>query len=176
MTVLDLQCGVLTFAQARAFMTRAQIRAHVDARRWQRPHRGVLVTHNGRLTREQELWVCLLAAPPDSALAGPTAAELDGLRGFESERIWLLVPKGQRLPSRDGVIVKSSASSGRRTYTRCARLAGRPSTGACSTCAAVHAVHVPLAPHCSPLYSSGSPRRRGWARHWLGAGRAFDGR
>lgn len=112
MTVLDLQCGVLPFAQARAFMTRAQIRAHVDARRWQRPHRGVLVTHNGPLTREQELWVCLLAAPPDSALAGPTAAELDGLRGFESERIWLLVPKGQRLPSRDGVIVKSSAQLG----------------------------------------------------------------
>lgn len=60
-------------------------------------------THNGPLTRDQELWACLLGAPPGSALAGPTAAELDGLRGFESDRIWLVVPQGRRRPVADGV-------------------------------------------------------------------------
>lgn len=108
------QCGVLTVAQARTFMTRAQVRTQVDRGRWQRPHRGVLVTHNGPLTREQELWACLLAAPPGSALAGPTAAWLEGLRGFESDEIWLVIPQGQRRQAMDGAVVKWSSQLGPR--------------------------------------------------------------
>lgn len=104
----DTQRGVLTFAQARTFMTRSEIRARVEAGRWQRPHRGVLVTHNGPLTREQELWVCILAAPRGSALAASTAAELEGLRGFESSTTWIVVQHGRRRPERDGVVVLSS--------------------------------------------------------------------
>lgn len=103
MSPAEAQCGVLTVGQARVTMSRGQIRAQLAARRWQRPHRGVLVTHNGPLSREQELWAYLLAAPPGSALAGPTAAELEGLRGFESDRIWLAVPQGLRRMSDDRV-------------------------------------------------------------------------
>lgn len=89
-------------------MTRGEIRARVESGRWQRPYRGVLVTHNGPLTREQELWTCLLAAPRGSALAGPTAASLEGLHGFESTKTWLAVPHGRRRPERDGLVVLSS--------------------------------------------------------------------
>lgn len=89
-------------------MTRGEIRTRVESGRWQRPHRGVLVTHNGPLTREQEHWVCLLVAPSGSALAGPTAAWLEGFRGFESSETWIVVPHGRRRPERDGLVTLSS--------------------------------------------------------------------
>ncbi|GAA5123306.1 hypothetical protein [Haloechinothrix salitolerans] len=112
MSPFDVQCGVVTVAQALACMSRGQVRARVAAGRWQRPHHGVLVTHNGPLTWEQELWVCLLAAPPGSALAGPTAAQLDGLLGLESRRPWIVVPYGRRKPQRGGVVVLQSRHLG----------------------------------------------------------------
>lgn len=106
------QCGVLKAAQVLTAMTRAEIRANLLAGRWQRPHRGLVVTHNGPLTGEQERWVCLLAAPPGSALAGPTAAQLGGLRGFESEATWIVQPKGRRPLQRSGVVVTWSTRLG----------------------------------------------------------------
>lgn len=93
-------------------MTTGEIRARVASGRWQRPHRGVLVAHNGPLTTEEEMWVCLLAAPPGSALAGPTAAGLEGLRGFESTRTYVVVPHGQRGFRREGVTVLRSSRLG----------------------------------------------------------------
>lgn len=107
-----MQCGVLAVAQALEFLTRAQIRAKLDSGQWQRPARGVLVTHNGKLAPEQRRWVGLLAAPRGSALAGATAAELGGLRGFESDRVWLVVPNGYRLPRLPGAVVLQSGQLG----------------------------------------------------------------
>lgn len=106
------QCGVLSVAQARTFMTRGQIRARLEAGSWQRPYRSVLVTHNGALSGEQRLWACLLAAPSGSALAGPTAAQLGGLYGFESSTVWLVVPHNQQPPRGvDAVLLRSSQLS-----------------------------------------------------------------
>lgn len=99
-------------AQALTFLSRGEIRARVESGRWQRPHRGVLVTHNGPLTPDQEMWVCLLAAPPRSALAGPTAARLEGLRGFESGATWIVVPGGRRKLKRPGTVVLWSTRLG----------------------------------------------------------------
>jgi hypothetical protein len=81
----------------------------VRSGRWSRPHHGVYVLGNGPLTREQERWVCLLAAPQGSALAGLTAAELDGLQGFEVRETHLVVPLKSRTPRRPGLIVKRSS-------------------------------------------------------------------
>lgn len=111
MTAFDT-LEVLSVRQALTTMTRSEIRARVESGRWRRPCRGVLVTHNGPLTREQEIQVCLLAAPPGSALAGPTAAEIDGLAGFESDDLWLTVPYGQRPFRRSGVVVLRSRHLG----------------------------------------------------------------
>ncbi|GGC74984.1 hypothetical protein GCM10011410_30360 [Hoyosella rhizosphaerae] len=54
------------------------------------------LAHNGEPTPHQHLWITVLAAPPGSALGGLTAAHLDGLRGFETERHHLVVPSHAR--------------------------------------------------------------------------------
>jgi hypothetical protein len=65
---------------------------------WQRASRDVVVNHNGPLTSEQKLWVVIKAAPRRSALAGRTATQLSGMKGFESERIYVTVPCGTSMP------------------------------------------------------------------------------
>ena len=82
--------------------TPGAIRAQLAAHRWQRPCRGVLVTHNGPLSLEQRRWVALLHAPAGSVLSGPTAAALDGLVGFESDIIHVTMPPGRRSRSLEG--------------------------------------------------------------------------
>lgn len=102
------QCGVVTCGQLGRLVSADHVRAQLDAERWQRPHRGVVVVHNGPLTAEQELWVAVLAGPPGTVLAGPTAACLGGLRGFESDLIHVLVPAKARTFQHDGVEVGRS--------------------------------------------------------------------
>ncbi len=94
--------GVLTSAAALRHLSEEQLRWKVASGRWQKPARGVLVAQTGPLTDRQLLRVALLAAGPQAALAGLTAARLDGLSGFDdkgkvSDRpIYLLVPYGHR--------------------------------------------------------------------------------
>jgi hypothetical protein len=66
--------------------------------------------HRDPLDRAQRRWVAVLAAGPRAALAGTTAAELDGLRGFADETIHLVVPRGyrSRIPRIPGVQVHES--------------------------------------------------------------------
>jgi very-short-patch-repair endonuclease len=70
----------------------------------------VYVTHNGALSREQELWVCVLAAPTGSVLGGLTAAELDGLANFGVREVHVVVPGGFRKPQRAAMVVHYSNS------------------------------------------------------------------
>jgi hypothetical protein len=103
--------SVLTARRALALHTRGYVRAQLDGRRWQRPARGVVVTHNGPLTEDERLWVALLGAPAGSALAGLTAARLDRFEGFEPGTIDVLVPCGSRKPvPMDGVTFRRSRS------------------------------------------------------------------
>lgn len=102
--LLDLQEGVLTSAQALRHVSRGHLRAQIASRRWQRRHRGIVVTHNGPLTERQQAWASLLAAPPGSVLGGATAAAWDGLRGFEPQAVHVILPQGQRRPLIPGTI------------------------------------------------------------------------
>jgi len=70
---------------------------------WARKARDVFVTHNGPLTRQQQGWVVLSAAPATSALSGLTAAEISGLRGFEPANgvVHVTVPCGTSMPRVD---------------------------------------------------------------------------
>lgn len=54
----------------------------------------MVVAHSGPLTTRQILWVATLWAGPGAALAGLTAARLQGFRGFDekAESIHLLIP------------------------------------------------------------------------------------
>jgi hypothetical protein len=99
---MALRCGVLRLSFAATLYSRSHIRAQLQARRWQRPARSVLVLHNGPLTDDQQLWVALFACPPGSALAGLTSANLDGLQGFDSE-VTVVIPDGGRKPALEWV-------------------------------------------------------------------------
>ena len=78
-------------------MSRQELRWRVTSGRWQRPCYGILLAHSGPMTPRQRLWAALLWAGQGAALAGLTAAGLDGLEGFASRDgtdhpIHLLVP------------------------------------------------------------------------------------
>ena len=70
----------------------------------------MVVTHNGPLTSEQRLWVVVLAAPPGSALSGPTALHLAGFSWAKPDTaIHVTVPRGCRRPGLADVVVHFSA-------------------------------------------------------------------
>ena len=83
-------------------LTYGELRWRIASGRWQRPCKGVVVTHSGPLTDRQALRVALLRAGPMAALAGLTAARLDGFTGFGDNRpaaegaIHLILPAGVR--------------------------------------------------------------------------------
>jgi very-short-patch-repair endonuclease len=83
----------MTTAAAIAWMGRTAVRWQLESGRWQRPCRGVVVTHSGPLSDGQLLWIVLLGAGAGAALAGLTAARLGGLSGFDDGRIHLVVPE-----------------------------------------------------------------------------------
>ncbi|NDL57087.1 hypothetical protein [Phytoactinopolyspora mesophila] len=107
--VIQAQAGVFRLDHVAPFVSREQARHAVRTGKWQRPYRGVFVAHNGELTREQELWVCALAAPAGSALGGLTAAELGGFQQFADQDTYIIIPLKSRPPKRPGLIVKRSS-------------------------------------------------------------------
>jgi hypothetical protein len=80
--LLSRQDGVLRVEAAMKYLTRDALRWRVRSGRWQQPCRGIVVAQSGPLTEIQTLRIAALWAGPGAALAGLTAAALDGLRGF----------------------------------------------------------------------------------------------
>jgi len=90
----------IVFATREAVQRFGRSRLAINLRNgvWQRPERGVIVTHNGpidRATREQ----VLITSNCGSALGGLTALGHDGLAGFSSDLIQLVLRPGARKPS-----------------------------------------------------------------------------
>jgi hypothetical protein len=104
---------VLSATDILRFITRKQLRSQISAGHWQKPVRGVVVAHSGPLTERQLLRTALLRSGPQAALAGLTAARLDGFTGFDdrgavlSRPIYLLAPYGykRRTPPPDLTVV-----------------------------------------------------------------------
>jgi hypothetical protein len=96
--LLAWQDGVLDTRSALACLTTTELRWRLQSGRWQRPCRGVVVAHSGPLTRQQTLRVAVLWAGKGAALAGLTAARLQGFRGFDekADSIHLLIPATAR--------------------------------------------------------------------------------
>jgi len=92
---------VLDTATLLRFLTWAQLRWRLHSGRWQQPARGIVVAQSGPLSEPQTLRVALLWAGPRAAIAGLTAAWLDGFKGFGStlpfaERpTYLVLPPGR---------------------------------------------------------------------------------
>jgi hypothetical protein len=99
----ERQAGVVSRDQLRTYgLERHFVRAQLSARRWQRASATVLVTTTGPLSREQRLWVGVLQADRPAALAGLTALEVAGLRGWTREEVTVLVPKSDDPVRLDG--------------------------------------------------------------------------
>lgn len=92
--------GVLDTNAVLKCLSYGQLRWQIHSGRWQRPCKGVIVAQSGPLTDHQALRVALLRAGPVAALAGLTAARLDGFTGFGDRRrmvdgpIHLILPSG----------------------------------------------------------------------------------
>jgi very-short-patch-repair endonuclease len=96
-SLVTVQHQVLDVVQAGHLFGFGEVRSKLRRGLWQRPHPDVVVLHNGPLSSVQRIWVASLAGPPGSALWGPTAAVLDGLRGFDDEdQVHLVLPPGLR--------------------------------------------------------------------------------
>ena len=95
--LLYFRDGVLDVGSLLAYLSPDAIRWRLRSGRWQQPCHGVVVAQSGPLTRIQVLRVAVLWAGPGSALAGLTAAQLQGFRGFEDKGdvIHVLRPVGR---------------------------------------------------------------------------------
>lgn len=91
--VVRQQAGVVSRGQLLAAgFSRQAGRDRVRARRWQRVHPGVYLTHTGPLGYRERCWAALLALGGTGVLAGPSAAFLDHLIAREPHLVHVLVP------------------------------------------------------------------------------------
>jgi very-short-patch-repair endonuclease len=90
--LLFRQHSVLSRRQALAEVGRGVLQNRLAQGRWRLVSRGVIVAHNGPLTKQQRLWIAVLRAGDHALCAGATAATLHGVRGYEPKEIQLLVP------------------------------------------------------------------------------------
>jgi hypothetical protein len=93
------QSGVVTSQQAVQLLGRGAVRGMIRSGRWRSICRNVLLTGNGRLTREQQLWVAVLASGSEAVLAGVTAATAAGVRGLRGEPLYVLIPAARQVSS-----------------------------------------------------------------------------
>ena len=101
--------AVLTVASASAAIGEPAVRWRLRTGRWQRPCRGVVVTHSGGISDTEWLWIAVLAAGPRAVLGGLTAAQLDGLTGFGDRQAHLLIPAHRQVRTAiPGVVVHRS--------------------------------------------------------------------
>jgi very-short-patch-repair endonuclease len=92
------QNGILSRRQLYALgVTRAEVRAHVQADRWARVGRQSICVHRGPLGLEARHWVAVHEAGPRAYLDAGSALIASGLTGFTMERIRVSVPRGARV-------------------------------------------------------------------------------
>lgn len=92
------QAGVLTVNQATRLLGRGVVRGRLRAGRWRRVSQGIIVTTNGRLRPDQQIWVAVLGAGRGALLAGAAAAGEAGIVGLRREPIHVLVPAPRQVP------------------------------------------------------------------------------
>lgn len=93
----EVQQGVVSRSQLAGLgVTDDAIRAHVRARRWRLAGRAV-VLHRGPLSVRQRWWVAVIHVGQGAALASSTAAEANGLTGWETETVHVVARRGVRV-------------------------------------------------------------------------------
>src|SRR3954447_707906 len=100
------QHGVAKRAQIiEAGLTRRQVDAHLEAGRWRQLNDHVFALHNGELTRGGQMWAVLLSAQLPAALCSLTVLELFAVKGFATDAVHVLVPRGARVLPVPGVMI-----------------------------------------------------------------------
>jgi very-short-patch-repair endonuclease len=98
------QGGVVSRIQAYALgLTRAQVRAHLRARRWKRVGTQTLAMHTGPVSAEGLGWAAVFEAGPRAHLDGVSALIAAGLEHFSADRIRVSVPRGARVRTGAGL-------------------------------------------------------------------------
>ena len=116
-------------------VTRGQVRAQVEARRWRRCRTQCIAVQTGALSELGELWAALLEAGPRAVLDGASSLRASGLKGFDEEAIRISVPKSARRRRGPGINVHQ---------TRRYRVTDQAASGVPRTKPAVAAVHGAL--------------------------------
>jgi hypothetical protein len=104
---------VLTTRDAVALFGEGPVRWNIASGRWQRPAKGVVVAHSGPLSPDEHLTCELLVQAPGAALAGLTAAHLDGLKNFatdQTDQTFVTIAASSTPRERPNVVVKRSRS------------------------------------------------------------------
>jgi very-short-patch-repair endonuclease len=89
-------------------VTRAQVRAHVRARRWRRVGSQAIAVHTGPLPVEAQHWAAVFEAGPRAMLDGASALVASGLQHFTVDRIRVSVPRGGRVRHARGLDVRQT--------------------------------------------------------------------
>ncbi|BBH64409.1 hypothetical protein ACTI_10940 [Actinoplanes sp. OR16] len=91
---INRQAGVITRSQALDHLTDRTIRHRLSSGRWQTAHPGVYVTHSGPIGHAERRWIAVLGTVNGhiALLAGLSALEILGLRGFPSATTHVLIP------------------------------------------------------------------------------------
>ena len=102
--VIKDQDQVLTRAQLLGLgHSRGHLEAQVTAKRWRALTSTVYALHNGPLTQRQQWWAAALAVGP---LAGRTALQAWGIKGWSSDRVEVVVARGAQPELPEGVSIK----------------------------------------------------------------------
>src|SRR3954453_22444075 len=101
LAIAERQCGVVSRIQVYGLgLSRAEVRAHVRARRWRRVGCHAIAVHCGPIPPEARWWAAVLEGGPSAYLDGASALVASGLRNFAAEKIRVSVPKGARIQRR----------------------------------------------------------------------------
>lgn len=87
------------------YLSPGAIRHRLATGRWHAVHRAVFVAPNGPVDAVQRRWIAALAIGDHAVLAGVTAAEVWGLRGFSGSDVHLLLPADRRADRAPGEVV-----------------------------------------------------------------------
>lgn len=86
-------------------VTRNGVHHQVIAQRWQTYGPHAVLLQNAAPSRRQQEWIAVTnCGRQGGMLAGPTAAALLGLQGYESREIHLLIPDSARIALESGVV------------------------------------------------------------------------
>jgi hypothetical protein len=110
-TVALRQCGVASRHQlAELGLTYKYVNHQIAAERWSEYGRHTVLLHNTEPNRTQLMWIAVLDATQPAALAGHTALEYDGFRGFarEADLVHIVAERGAQYARLPGIKVHES--------------------------------------------------------------------